>query len=216
MKSFIVLGLGKFGMSMAKALFDMGSEVLAVDEDIDIVQDFSRHVTHTLQANATDEDFLKSVDVCDFDAAVVAVGSNMQVGIMATVLLKELGAKYILVKAQDEFEEKVLYKVGADKVILPEKDMGVKAAHALMSDNVLDTIEISPDYSIITIAVPGSWIGRTIGSLSVRIKYNVNIVAIRGADNAIIVPGAETRLEGGMVLTVMGANTNLKKLNNIR
>jgi trk system potassium uptake protein TrkA len=216
MKSFIVLGLGKFGMSMAKALFDMGSEVLAVDEDINIVQDFSRQVTHTMQANATDEEFLRSVDIGDFDAAVVAVGSNMQVGIMATVLLKELGAKYILVKAQDEFEEKVLYKVGADKVILPEKDMGLKAAHALMSDNVLDTIEISPDYSIVTIEVPDSWVGKTIGSLSVRIKYNVNIVAIKGADDAIVVPGADTRLETGMVLTVMGANANLKKLNNIR
>lgn len=216
MKSYIVLGLGRFGKSMAKALCDMGHEVLAADEDGDIVNGFAKHVTHAVQANVTDEEFLTDMDVGKFDAAIVAVGSNMQVGIMATVLLKELGARYILVKAQDEFEERILYKVGADKVILPETDMGIKAAHNLVSGNFFEALEISPEHSIVSIPVPDGWRGKSVGELSVRTKYGINIVAIMGPGGAFIVPDAATVLEDSMVLTVMGTNENLKRINGRR
>jgi trk system potassium uptake protein TrkA len=216
MKSFIVLGLGHFGKSIAQTLFDLGHEVLAVDDDERIVQEFSRHVTHTVQAEVTSEDFLKSMDIKRFDAVIVAVGSNMQVSIMATVLLKELGAKFILVKAQDDFQEKVLYKIGADKVILPEKDMGVKAARSLAADNFYDMIEISPEYSIVTIHTPVPWYGKTLGELAVRAKYGVNIIAVKGGKNTNVIPNANTMLDKNTAITVMGSNYDLKRLNSIK
>lgn len=216
MKSYIVLGLGRFGKSIAQALFDLGHEVLGVDEDAKIVQDFSRHITHTVQADLTDEDFLKSMDIKKFDAAIVAVGSNMQISIMATVLLKELGAKFVLVKAHDDLHEKVLYKIGADKVILPEKDIGIKVAQDLAIDNFFEMIEISPDYSIISINPPDSWIGRTLGEIAVRTRYKVNIIAIRNESATNVVPDANTRFESRSVMTVLAMNGDLKRLRNIK
>jgi trk system potassium uptake protein TrkA len=215
MRSYIVLGLGRFGKSLAATLSSMGHEVLAVDQDSAVVQNFAKHVTHTVQANITDDDFLKSMGIEKFDAAIVGVGSNMQISIMATVLLKQLGAKYILVKAQDDFEEKILYTVGADKVILPESNMGVKTAHNLATDNFYETIEISSEYRIISVPAPENWCGKTIGELSVRSKYGINIVAIKGNNN-IIIPVADTLIEKEMVLTIMGSNADLRKINNKR
>lgn len=216
MKSFIVLGLGRFGKSLAQTLYDLGHEVLGVDGDEKIVQEFSRHITHTVQAEVTSEDFLKSMDIRKFDAAIVAVGSNMQVSIMATVILKELGARFILVKAQDDFQEKVLYKIGADKVILPEKDIGIKAARNLATDNFFDMIEISPDHSIISISPPESWYGKTLGELAVRTKYGINIIAVNGGNSTNVIPNANTLIESNSVITVMGMNDDLKRVSSIK
>jgi trk system potassium uptake protein TrkA len=216
MKSFLILGLGRFGKSLAKSLFDTGHEVMVVDNDIDNIQNFNSQVTHAISADITSENFLKSIDVDKFDAVVVAIGSNAQVSILTTVILKELGAKYILVKAQDDFEEKILYKVGADKVIQPESDMGIKVALNLSSNHFLETIEISPEYSIITMSVPQSWAGSTIGDLSVRKKFNVNIIAVKEADDKIIMPGADMVLNKDMTLTLMGSNSSLKKVNLVK
>ncbi len=216
MKSFVVLGLGRFGKSVAKSLYDSGHEVLAVDDDMAIIQSISGQVTHAIQADITDEEFLLSIDIDKFDAAIVAVGSNMQVSIMVTVLLKELGAKYILVKAQDDFEEKVLYKLGADNVILPESDMGAKVAFNLVSDNLFDNIELSPDYSIASVTPPDSWHGKTIGKLSVRAHYGVNIIAIKTGETLNIAPEPNTIITADMTMTVMGSNSNLKRLQSVK
>ena len=216
MKSYLVLGLGKFGRSVAQTLYQLGYEVLGVDGDENIVNEFSRHITHTLQADITNEDFLKSIDVSKFSAAIIAVGSNVQVSIMATVLLRELGARFILVKTQDDFEERILYKVGADKVILPEKDMGIKVARNLVSDNFFETIEISPDYSIVNVSAPPSWYGKTLGELAVRSKYGINILAVKGEQNTIVIPSANTVIEEDAVITVLGMNHDLKKFRKVR
>lgn len=216
MKSFVVLGLGLFGKSLARTLFEMGHEVLAVDDDMDTINSIASHVTHAVQANVTDEEFLQSLDIKKFDGAIVAIGSSMQVSIMATVLLKELEAKYVMVKAQDEFEARILYKVGADKVILPETDMGMKAAHSLISDNVLDAIEISKDYSIVSIPVPDSWCGKTIGDLLIRSRYGVNIIVIRNPNGTIMMPQPDLQIKEGLVVTLMGGNANLKKVHALR
>ncbi len=215
MKTFIVLGLGLFGKSVAKTLFDMGHEVLAVDDDLDTVNSFANHVTHVVQANVTDEEFLQSLDVPNADGVIIAIGTNMQVSIMATVLLKELGAKHILVKAQDDFEARILSKVGADKVILPETDMGIKVARSLVSDNVLDAIEVSKDYSIVSMPVPDSWCGKTIGELLIRTRYGVNIIVMRNPNGTIMMPQADLALKPGLVLTLMGSNSNLKKIHTL-
>ncbi len=213
MKTFIVLGLGLFGKSVAKTLVELGHEVLAVDDDIDTVNSIANHVTHVVQANVTDEEFLKSLDVPNADGVIIAIGTNIQVTIMATVLLKELGAKFILVKAQDEFEARILYKIGADKVILVETDMGIKVARSLISDNVLDAIEISKDFSILSIPVPESWCGKAIGELLIRSRYGVNIIVIRNPNGTIMMPQPDLLLKPGVVLTLMGSNNNLKKVN---
>ncbi len=216
MKSFIVLGLGRFGKSLAMTLYELGHEVLGVDGDEKIVQDFSKHITHTIQADLTSEDFLKSMDVDKFDATIVAIGENIQVSIMVTVMLKELGAKYILVKAQDDFQEKVLYKIGADKVVLPERDTGIKIARTLAAVNFFDAIEISPEYSIITIRPPESWHGKTLGELAVRAKYGVNIIAAKDNDTDNVIPTANTKLNSETLLTVLGMNQDLKKLGSVK
>ncbi len=216
MKSYLVLGLGRFGMSVAQTIYNLGHEVVGVDESEKLVNEFSRLITHTIQADITDEDFLKAMDISKFDSVVVAVGSNLQVSIMVTVLLKELSARYILVKAQDDFQAKILYKVGADKVILPEQDMGIKVAHNLMSDSFFELIEISQDYSITSVNAPESWCGKTLGELAVRSKYGINILAIKEKDHTNVVPNAKTMIGSDTVITILGMNHDLKKFQSVR
>ncbi len=216
MKSYLVLGLGRFGTSVAHTIYNLGHEVVGVDESEKIVNEFSRLITHTIQADITDEDFLKAMDISKFDSVVVAVGSNLQVSIMVTVLLKELSARHVLVKARDDFQAKILYKVGADKVILPEQDMGVKVAHSLMSDHFLELIEISQDYSITSVSAPESWYGKTLGELAVRSKYGINILAIKEKDHTNVVPNAKTMIGNDTVITILGMNHDLKRFQSVR
>lgn len=217
MKSYIVLGLGRFGVSFSKTIIEMGHEVLGVDSDEKIVQQYAGKLTHTVEADCTNEEFLMSMDIEKFDAAVVAIGSNLQVSIMTTVILKELGAKYILAKAQNDFQAKVLYKIGADKVILPEKEMGIKAARNIASDNFYEMIEISNNYSIINIHPPESWYGKSLGELAVRTRYGVNIIAVKGGDDTgVVIPNANTVINEGDTITVMGDNSDLKRLGSSR
>lgn len=216
MKSFAVLGLGRFGKTILSSLYEMGHEVLGVDEDERLVQEYSSHATQTIQANFTNDDFLRSIEIQNFDAVVVAVGNNMPVSIMATVILKELGAKYIIVKAQEDLQEKILYKVGADKVILPERDIGIKVARNLADDNKFEMIEIFSDHSIISIVPPESWQERTLGELAIRTKYGVNVIAVKDADSENEIPAANTALHKESIITIMGANSNLRRLASIK
>ncbi|MDW7657750.1 MAG: TrkA family potassium uptake protein [Bacillota bacterium] len=215
MKSFVVLGLGRFGKTILSNLYEMGHDVLGVDEDERLVQEYSNHATQTIQANITNDDFLRSIEIQNFDAVVVAVGNNMPVSIMATVLLKELGAKYIVVKAQEDLQEKILYRIGADKVILPERDIGIKVARNLADDNRFDMIEIFADHSIINISPPKSWQGKTLGELAVRAKYGVNIIAVKDADSSYEIPTASTTVNKESILTIMGANSALRRIGSI-
>ena len=173
-------------------------------------------ITQTIQADITSEYFLKSIDIATFDAVIVAVGSNMQVSILVTVLLKELGAKYILVKTQDEFEEKILYKLGADKVILPEKDMGIKVARSLVTNNFYDMIEISPDYCIVSVTPPESWYGKTLGNLAIRSKYGINILAIKNGNDTNINPDANTIIDNKSIITIMGMDSDIKRFRSVK
>jgi trk system potassium uptake protein TrkA len=216
MKSYIVLGLGRFGQSCAKALADLGHDVLGVDNNLQIVQDMSGALTHVVQAEAASEEFLKTVGVKNFDAAVVAIGNDIQASILTTILLKELGAKYILAKSQSDLHAKVLHKVGADKVVFPERDMGIRTANNLVSSNIVDIIGLSSDYSIMEITAPASWLGRTIGDLAVRSKYGVNIIAVKKSDNISALPEAHTVFEENDVVAVMGRNSKLKSLQNVK
>lgn len=212
MQSFIVLGLGRFGQSVAKTLYELGHEVLAIDENENLIQSISEHVTYALVGNVTEENVLKAVGVKNFDAAVVSTGRNLEASILVTQMLKEMGIKFILAKAQNELHAKVLTKLGADRVVFPEQDMGVRAAHNLVSTNIIDYIELSPDYTIVEINPPKRWEGKTLKDLNVRVKYGVNIIAIKNAAKINVSPTADYIVNSNDILVVIGAKSDIDKL----
>lgn len=212
MKTYAVIGCGRFGSSVAKTLYSLGYEVLAIDESEEIIQDISEYVTHSAQADATDENALKALGLRNVDVAVVSIGSDVQSSIMATLIAKELGVKYVLCKATNELQAKVLYKIGADRVIFPERDMGVRVAHNLVSQNVLEYIELDPNYSIVEIVSPVSWIGKTIGELDLRANYGINVMAVKHGYEINIAPVAEDVMKPGDILVVIGRNEDINKV----
>ncbi|MFW6287195.1 MAG: potassium channel family protein [bacterium] len=212
MKQFIVVGLGRFGSSVAKTLTENDYNVLAIDTDEERVQLIANEVTHAVEADATDEDALKTLGVRNFDVAIVSIGDNIHANILATLILKELGVPYVVVKAQDALHGKVLSKVGADRVVYPERDMGVRIAHNLISSNVLDYIEFAPDYSIVEIIATDNMEGKSLKELQFRSNYGVNVMAIKRGKELNVTPGANDKVIEGDVLIVMGKNENLDKL----
>jgi len=212
MKTYAVIGCGRFGSSVAKTLYSLGYEVLAIDESEEIIQNISEYVTHSAQADATDENALKALGLRNVDVAVVSIGSDVQSSIMATLIAKELGVKYVLCKATNELQAKVLYKIGADRVIFPERDMGVRVAHNLVSQNVLEYIELDPNYSIVEIVSPVSWIGKTIGELDLRANYGINVMAVKHGYEINIAPAAEDVMKPGDILVVIGRNEDINKV----
>jgi trk system potassium uptake protein len=212
MKSYIVLGLGRFGRNIAKSLIKLGHNVLAVDRSEQLVQEFSDEVTHVMCAECTSEDFLRSVGIRNFDAAIVAIGNDIESSILTTVLLKELGAKFILAKAHNDLHAKVLKKIGADSIIQPERDMAIRSANNIVSNNIIDTIEFSPDYSIMESNIPEEWVDKTIGELNIRAKYSVSIIAIKNKEGITIAPNAGTRFNKDDITAVIGHNSKLKSL----
>ncbi|QAA32000.1 potassium channel family protein [Clostridium manihotivorum] len=211
-KQFVVIGLGRFGTSVAKTLYDLGNDVLAIDVDEDLVQDISDSVTHAVQMDATDESALKTLGLRNFDVAVITIGENIQASVMVTLLVKELGVKYIVAKGHSDLHAKVLYKIGADRVVLPEKDMGVRVAHNLVSSTILDYIDLSPDYSIIEIETPKEWHNSSIRDLSLRTRFGINVMAIKKEHDINITPNAEEIIEPGDIIVAIGSTEDLGKL----
>ena len=212
-KQYLVFGLGRFGSSMARALCAQGQEVLAVDSDQELVNQIAPHVTQALQLDATDEEALRSLGVKNFDAAVVAIGQNTRDSILISVLLKEMGIPYLIAKANDDLHAKVLRKIGVDKVVFPERDMGTRTAYNLVSTNILDYIELSPDYSLVEISVPPQWVGKNMRELNLRVRYGINVMAIRhvGGDISVAPQGIDA-LEKDDVLVAIGSNASISKL----
>ena len=215
-KQFLVIGLGRFGESVAKTLYELGNDVLAIDSDGTVIQEISDHVTHAAQVEVIDENNLKALGVGNFDVAIIAMGTDVQASIMATILVKELGVKYIIAKASNDLHAKVLYKIGADRVVFPERDMGVRVAHNLRSSNILDFIELSPDYTIAEMVSLDEWHGKTLKQLNVRAVYGVNIVAIKRNDVVVNVsPAADDVIEPGDVIVAIGAADALSHLESL-
>src|SRR6056297_953486 len=194
MKQFVVIGLGRFGASVAETLADNGYDVLAIDKDADRVQSIADIVTHAVEADATDEEALKTLGVRNFDVAVVSIGDNVSANILCTLILKELNVPYVIVKAPDSLHGKVLTKVGAVRVVYPERDMGARIANNLISSNVLDYIEFAPEYGVVEILASEKIIGRTLGELALRSKFNVNVMAIKRGQELFISPGANDKI----------------------
>lgn len=212
MKQYVVIGCGRFGSSVARTLYNMGHNVLAIDSSEEIIQYISEEVTHAIQADATDENVLKSLGIRNFDVAIITIGSNIQASIMTTLMAKELGVKYVVAKAHSEIHAKLLFKIGADRVVFPERDMGIRVAHNLVSGNILDYIELSPEYSIMEITAPSEWIGKTLLDLNVRSKYGINVMAIKHDSQINISPTATDCIKDGDILVVIGRNKDLEKL----
>lgn len=215
MKQFIVIGLGRFGSSVAQTLTDSGHDVLAIDQDNQIIQDISNSVTHAVEADATDEEALKTLGVRNFDVAIVSIGDNLHANILCTLILKELGVPYVIVKAQDNLHGKVLTKVGADRVVYPERDMGERIANNLISSNVLDYLEFAPNYSVVEIMASENMIGKTLAEVGFRNKFDVNVMAIKRGDNLNLTPGANDKIMADDNLIVMGKNDNLDKIRHL-
>lgn len=214
MKQFVVVGIGRFGKAVAERLYELGHEVLAIDTDEEAIQKISDTVTHAVTADAADESVLKSLGVRNFDVGVVSISSDIQSSIIITLMLKELGVGYVVAKAKDELHAKVLLKIGADRVVFPERDMGERVAHNLIATNILEYIELSPEHSIIEFAVLQSWIGKNLRDINLRAKFGVTVVAIRNIndDRINISPKADNEIKEGDVLIVIGDNDDLKKL----
>lgn len=210
MKSYIVIGLGRFGSQAAKRLYEYGCEVLAIDREPDLVQPVSNLVTQAVVADARDKEVLRALGAKDFECAIVAIGDNLADSVLATMNLKELGVPYVVCKAHDETHKEVLKKLGADRVVIPEKENALRLAKSLGSTNVLDYIELSEDYGIIETPAPDQWDGKSLIELNVRAKLGLNILAIKRNGEVVISPAADYRIVKGDVLVVLGDAAALK------
>lgn len=210
-KQFIVIGLGRFGSSVVKTLVDANADVLAVDIDEEKVDDVSDHATQAVALDATDENALKALGIRNFDVAVVSVG-DIQSSVLITLICKELGVKYVLCKAKDELHAKVLFKIGADKIVFPERDTGIRVANNLLASNLIDFIEIFKNYGMLEIAVPSDWLGKSLLELNIRKNYNVSIIAIKSGDNFNVNPSADDILKSGDIVIVIGSEDNMNKM----
>ena len=222
MRQFAILGLGRFGASVAKILAGKGYQVLAVDISERIIQDISDEVTQAVRLDATDEKALRSVGIENVDVAIVGVGTNLEASILITLNLKEIGIKEIVSKAVSEDQKKVLEKIGATRVVQPEKEMGVRIANSLISSSVIEHIELSDESSIVELITPKEFIGKSLREVDVRAKFGVTVIAVKrkipsaskGGEEEIVnvSPKAEDIIKKGDILVVLGANENVDKL----
>ena len=211
-KQYLVLGLGRFGTSLARTLCELGQEVLAVDSDEELVTSIAPYVTQAMQLDATDEAALASLGVSNFDAAIVSIGQNTRDSILVCVLLKELGVPCLIAKANDELHAKVLRKIGADRVVFPERDMGARLARNILTPNVLDLMNLSDDYQIVEVRLPEKWIDNSIIGVNVRRQYGLNILAIHRNGRFLVSPAPDLLFEAGDTLLVMGKKTDIERL----
>ncbi|HCT65592.1 MAG TPA: potassium transporter TrkA [Lachnospiraceae bacterium] len=216
MKTILVVGLGRFGRHMSKKLIELGNEVLGVDIDEERVNDALSIVTSAQIGDATNERFISSLGVGNFDLCVVAIGDHFQSSLETTALLKDFGAKFVLSRAIRSVHAKFLLRNGADKIVYAEQEMAERLAVKYGSDNVFDYIELTSEYSIFEITTPNSWVGKSIIKQEVRSKYNVSILATK--TNGVInpLPEPDHIFDKNETLIVMGHNHDVKKLTHFK
>ena len=212
MKSYAVIGLGRFGSALARQLCKLGAEVLALDVKGDYVQQIANDVTHVVVGDAQDKEVLRALGVRNLDCAVIAIGDNLAASVLITMNLKELGVPYIVCKAHDETHRKVLEKLGVDRVVIPEHEYAQRLARTLNSHNVLDYIELSEDFGILDVPAPKSWIGKSLRELNVRAKLGVTIIAVENGGKTNVSPTADYAVGEGDTLVMLGDNVALEKV----
>jgi len=220
-KSFLVVGAGRFGKSVARTLYESGHDVMVIDKDEALIQQISSEVTGAVSADITSESCIKALGVRDFDAVVLAIGFDVQASIMAAILLIEKEAKYIekeakyiVAKAQTDLHGKVLDKIGVNRVIYPERDMGYKIARSLIAPTIIDMIELSDDYSVVEVKAPDDMVGKTLLELNLRARYGISVIAFRRSNGGKtnISPVAEDIVETNDIIVAIGDNKHLHKL----
>ena len=211
-KQCIVIGLGRFGFSVAENLASLGNDVLTIDINEDNVRRISDKVSHAIQADIKEENLVKSLGLKDFDVAIVAIGEDVEASCMAIIALKKEGVKYIVAKAKSKTTGKILEAVGADRVIYPERDMGTRVAYNIFSSNIIDFFEFSNEYSIVEIYAPSWTVGKSIQELHIRDKYHVNIVAIKNKNHINADVQANTIIEPNDILIIIGKDKNIQNL----
>lgn len=210
MKSYLVVGLGRFGSSVAAKLQELGNEVLAIDDNEEQVQRLADRVTYAVVGDARDESVLRSLGAENFDCGIVAIGGDLAASILITLNLKALGVPRVICKAPNEQQKRALEKVGADRVVIPEHEMAVKLAQNLVSASVLDYVELSGDCGIAEIRVPTAWVGKNLRELDIRAKFGVTVAALRGASGDItVLIGPEYLLKADDELIIVGRNDDL-------
>lgn len=210
-KQFAVIGLGRFGGSICKELYRMNYEVLAIDCNQDRVNEMAPYATHAVIANTTDEKVLVSLGIRNFEHVIVAIGDDIQSSILTTLVLKELGVEKVWVKAQNEYHHKVLEKVGADRIIHPEMDMGIRIAQHLASEKIIDYIELSDEYSIVELLATRKIHKKSIIDLNIRAKFGCTVLAVRRGNEIKVSPLPEEQIEENDILIVIGNKQDLKR-----
>ena len=208
MKQYIVIGAGRFGTSLATSLVEAGQEVMVIDDDEKVIQQLSEVMDNVAIVNATDESALRNIGLRNFDVAIVCIGTDLRASIMATLLAKDLGVPYGISKATDKLQADVLRKIGADRVVFPEHDMGVKLSKALTFDNLVDYMQLDDTHSIFELTVPSSWVGSNLKELSVRKKYAINVVGIKRGDKFEVPANPNKVFEEDDIIVIAG-NTKL-------
>ena len=207
MKQFIVIGGGRFGEATARTLTESGQEVMVVDMDEDVIQQISDEVENTAILNVTDEQAMKSIGLNNFDVAIVAIGGDLRASIMATLIVKEAGVPLVISLQAD-----VLKRIGADRVVFPESDMGVKIAKALTFDNVVDFMQLDNTHSVFEVTVPKPWVGSNLIDLMVRNKYNINVVGVKRGDSFQVPPSPSQNFEDGDIIVIAGQTKAIEEI----
>ncbi len=215
MKSYVIIGLGRFGTRLAEKLYEYGEDVLAIDTDAQIVNKIADRVTKAVIGDAKDKQTLENLDVAKCDCAVVSIGSDLSASVLITMNLKSLGVPYIICKAQDSTHREILLKLGADRVIIPEKAVADKIATSLSGKNILEYIDLSKDTGIVEINSPATWNGKTIRELSVREKYGVTIIAVKNNNEINVSPSAECKIKKDSILVLLGDYLSIDKIKNM-
>lgn len=212
-KDFLVIGLGQFGMSVAKTLARQGYGVIAIDKNKEHVQEIAEEVEYAVVGDGTDPQLLETLGLERLDAAVIAVTNDMETSIMATITVKEMGVRKVVVKAINDMHEKIVLKLGADSVVFPERFMGERTAKNLTAGSFVDLVELSPEITIAELAVKKEWIGKSLIDLSFRKDYQINVVAVKEDDKINVSPEPDKPLREGQILVVIGSYKSLGRLN---
>ena len=211
-KSYAVIGLGQFGMTVALTLADANCDVLAIDDKEDNVQDIAEKVSYAVRADVRDPGVLQSLGVQNADVAIIAVAENMEASITATMQVKELGVPGVMAKAMNALHGRILEKIGADKVIYPEHSMGVRVARNLLSSGFIDMFELSSDFSMAEFKIPQEWIGKTLRELKVREKYHINLIGLKQEDKINMNVAPDEPLPADCTIVAAGANSDLNRV----
>ena len=203
-KEYIVIGLGRFGTSVAKQLEANGCKVLAIDRDEKKIRQIAEYVTLAMCVDVTNEDSLKELGGRNFNGAIISIGHSLEAAVLASIWAKEQGIAQVIAKAYDEMQGKILMKIGVDDIVHPEKERGVHLANALAFNNLFDAIELTSEYSIADIDILNSWIGKNLKELNLRKKYGVNVVAIRRNGSLVINPDADAPVEKNDIFVLLG------------